>query len=299
MNDTDKPANKAPKKAALSRKRSTAEKAAPISVPVVPRVPEVAPDNSQRDLVLSLGVLTTILTLVTGSVVWFSDRGVHFTGEPAQAPGLVSASYPTDPLAAHVRENLKQELRLATLALEMRENQVRLSEETQALAGTVEALASRIGRLKSDGGAAQIHASTAHTREEGVLEVKDPYVSEPVLLGEPALREETRPVYHSTAESSELVQPVTTGAVPEVSSPPQAAVLVAANNGKPPPKQNTIKGWRVHSADADLATVASKDVYYQVRTGHVIPGAGTVRAIQKRGDQWVVLTSKGLISEAR
>ena len=304
MNDADKPA-RAPKKTASSQTRSTAEKA-PVSVPVVPRGQEVAPANSQRGFVLSLGVLTTILTLVTGSVVWFSDKPVQFRGEPTQAPVTVSASFPADPLAADVRESLKQELRLATLALEMRENQVRLSEETQALAATVEALASGIDRLKSDVGAARIDAAIAHARmEEGVQEVKTLAVAEPVLLGDPALREPRLTMYADMvakppiAEASEPVQPATTGGLSEVSPPPGASVTVAFNDRKPPPKQNTIKGWRVHYADADLALVASKGVYYRVRTGHVLPGPGIVRAIQKRGDRWVVLTSKGLISEAR
>ena len=37
-------------------------------------------------------------------------------------------------------------------------------------------------------------------------------------------------------------------------------------------------------------------VYYSVRAGHVLPGPGVVRAIRKRGDQWVVVTAKGVIS---
>jgi hypothetical protein len=36
-----------------------------------------------------------------------------------------------------------------------------------------------------------------------------------------------------------------------------------------------------------------------VQAGHVLPGPGIVRAIKKRGDQWVVLTAKGVITEGR
>ena len=60
-----------------------------------------------------------------------------------------------------------------------------------------------------------------------------------------------------------------------------------------------IRGWRVHSANADLAIVVSNKGHYRVQAGQILPGAGIVRAITQRGDQWVVLTSKGLIREAR
>ncbi len=61
-----------------------------------------------------------------------------------------------------------------------------------------------------------------------------------------------------------------------------------------------ISGWHVHNASENVAIVASQDVHYEVRGGELLPGgAGIVRAIKKRGEQWVVLTSKGVITESR
>ena len=82
----------------------------------------------------------------------------------------------------------------------------------------------------------------------------------------------------------------------EVGTYPGSTVTIALNDGKPQTGLKPVKGWRVHQVDGDVAVVSTGHVYYSVRAGHVLPGPGVVRAIRKRGDQWVVLTAKGVIS---
>ena len=82
----------------------------------------------------------------------------------------------------------------------------------------------------------------------------------------------------------------------EVSPPADGTVTVALNDGKPQTALKPVKGWHVHQVDGDVALVSTGHVFYRVRAGHVLPGPGVVRAISKRGDQWVVLTAKGVIS---
>ena len=309
MNDEDKPVNKAPKKP-NSRKRGISRAAAstgrirnapPVSVPVVPHLPDRSPVSSRRTLALRLSVLLTTLTLVGGTIAWFTDAPMRFRGEWTQAPRNASALADSAPV--DLRESLKQELRLAALALDIRQSQetmARLSEEARALATTVGSFASAMDQIKSEVGAARIDAATARARiEEGLPAVKTPVVAEPFLLVDPTLREPLSADLGAevpTAEASESVQPATTGGLPDV-SPPRSEVSVTPFNPTRAPRPTVIRGWRVHSANADLAIVVSNKGHYRVQAGQILPGAGIVRAITQHGDQWVV--PKGLIREAR
>jgi hypothetical protein len=215
----------------------------------------------------------------------------------------------------------------------------RLWVDAQALAESVGALAKGIDHLKSDVGAARIDAAASIARlEERLHEVKLAALAEPTLLGDPALQglirlgdpriaqEQTQVAEASepallgepalqglirlgdpritqaepqVAEASGPAQPATTGGLPQETLP-QTSVEVSFNK----PKQRAraprpISGWHVHSARDDLALVQSQGAHYEVRPGEILPGAGIVRAIKKRGEQWVVLTSKGVITEGR
>jgi hypothetical protein len=47
-----------------------------------------------------------------------------------------------------------------------------------------------------------------------------------------------------------------------------------------------------------VALVEGRDGYQEVAVGQMLPGAGRVEAIERRGDRWVVVTSLGLIASA-
>jgi hypothetical protein len=304
MNDEDKPAIKAGKKPARRRKRHTAEpaalrprtsKAARVSVHVVPTLPDAAPAPNRHASVLRLGLLTSTLALVVGGMTLLTHIPASFTATPGAISSVALA--PTDPLPPHVRESLDHERRLAAMALDVRQAQdtiVRLADDARVLTASVGAFTSRIDHIKSDLGETRVHTAAARARiEEGLKEVRTT-VLEPVLLGDPALRQLT-PGYAEIDTNS-----TTTGGVLEKSPAPDGTVTVAFNN-RPEGrlKRTPITGWYVHYADRDHALLATKDVFYRVRAGHVLPGPGTVRAIKRRGNQWVVLTSNGVISEGR
>lgn len=302
MDDANKPATKGQKKRASARRRGTPEAAATIartragsvSVPAVPTRLPAATSITRRTSGLVVGVLITTLLLVSAAAL-VTQAPAWFGVEPSEQPGALSrkVATPSDPLAPHVRESLNQELRLATLGLDLRQSQegiVRLTEDARALTESVQNLASGIDELKSDVSAARIDAAAARARiEERVQEVA--MFAEPVLLGDPALREVTQ-----KGTSSSDVLPTTTGGLVEVSPPADGTVTVALNDRKPQIALKPVKGWHVHQVDGDVALVSTGDVYYRVRAGHVLPGPGVVRAIRKRSDQWVVLTAKGVIS---
>jgi hypothetical protein len=307
MNDEDKPAIKVDKKPARPRRRRPAEaaptspstsKAARAPVPVVPTLPDAAPAPNRRASVLRLGVLTTTLTLVVAAVTLLTHIPQPFGAEPTASFGDASLVVlaPADPLPPHLRESLDHERRVAVMALDVRETQeniVRLADDARVLTASLGMLTSGIDQIKSELAEARTHAAAARVGiEEGLQEVKTTLV-EPVLLGNPALRQLT-PGYAEIDTKS-----ATTGGVFDKSPAPDATVTVAFNNRKDPLTRKPITGWYVHYANGDHALLATKDLFYRVRAGHVLPGAGIVKTIKKRGDQWVVLTSKGLITEGR
>jgi hypothetical protein len=109
-----------------------------------------------------------------------------------------------------------------------------------------------------------------------------------------------------SAEEAASPQPATTGglpetsAPPEISAPPEATVTISLNKPKARARASRpIGGWHVHKVEDDTAIVQGKGAHYEVRVGELLPSAGIVRSIKKRGQQWVVFTSKGIITEPR
>jgi hypothetical protein len=320
----DKPAKRAaskPSRAQSARSRQTDKtkaaaatagigKAARVSVPVVPEIPASAGALSRRASAIRLGLLTTTLALLVGNLIWSTEAPVPSPSEPTQALSSSATPFgPADPLASHVRQSLEQDHRLATLALDIQQSHesiARLWEDARSLADSVGALASGIDNLKLDVGSARIDAAAAVARlEERLHEVKVAVITDPTELGDPALRELVRLGYPELAdapqmaEAAEPAQSATTGGLPEAEASPQATVKVTFNKPKLARSSKPIKGWQIHSVRDDLALVESDGAHYEVKTGELLPGAGVVRGIKKRGEQWVVLTSKGIITEAR
>lgn len=65
----------------------------------------------------------------------------------------------------------------------------------------------------------------------------------------------------------------------------------------PPTVRATIPplGYVLRQANEKLAFVESRDGLRAVEPGQILPGAGRVHAIEKRGQKWIVVTSNGLI----
>ncbi len=56
-----------------------------------------------------------------------------------------------------------------------------------------------------------------------------------------------------------------------------------------------LQDWVVRDVYRGIALVEGPQGAREVMPGDVLPGAGTVRAIQRRGDGWIVLTSRGFV----
>jgi hypothetical protein len=64
-------------------------------------------------------------------------------------------------------------------------------------------------------------------------------------------------------------------------------------------KPQLITGWVVRDVYDGIALVEGAHGAIEVVPGETIPGAGTVKSIQRRGAGWIVVTSKGLVDSAR
>jgi hypothetical protein len=60
-----------------------------------------------------------------------------------------------------------------------------------------------------------------------------------------------------------------------------------------------ITNWVVRDVYDGIALVEGPHGSIEVAPGEIIPGAGTVKSIERRGGGWVVITSRGLVDSAR
>ena len=319
-------AAKKPAKKPGARARKPKAVAATVKTPrggrissAVPEISVAAPDaTSRRASPVRLGLLTATLALMIGYLAWFNGA-TEFASESFQvafgSPAATSEPAPADPLPEYVRDSIDRELRLAAMALEIRESQESLSrlwDDAKSLASSIGALAGGVENLKSNAAAAlaRVDERIDHIEVAAALEpalLGDPALRpdldvaaafELILLGDPALR---KPTLLADSESglSETVQPVTTGGLAEAGAPPQATVQVSLAKPKRVRALKPLDGWVLHSVREDLALVQGKNADYEVRAGELLPEVGIVRSIKKQGEGWVVLTNKGVITEPK
>ena len=324
----NKPAGTQPRPRSRAKDAATGETIASPRAPLstVPEIAAAPAAPSRRASAVRLGILTTTLAAMIGGLALFEEMPdlsqsgplkIAFSSFKAAQPA------PQDPLTPYMRHSIDQELRLAAMALEMRESNEslsRLRDDTRALAASVRSLSNGVELLTDDVDGARAEAAgrlaqlenrlqgievAGLARLEGRLQgIEVAAAPEPIPLGDPALSELTRlgdPRYaHQEPAVAQTEQPATTGAVPETAAPPQATVRVSFAKPKSRLKApKPIGGWLVHNVRDDLALVEGEGTHYEVRAGEELPGAGIVRSIKKRGEKWVILTNKGVITEPK
>jgi hypothetical protein len=102
------------------------------------------------------------------------------------------------------------------------------------------------------------------------------------------------------AAASETPVPVETAAVAEPAAKSEAAPAISP----PRPRaraaaRKRIDGWVVRNVEGDLALLDNNGTHYEVKAGDLLPRAGEVRAIKNQRNGWRVVTSRGVIIEAR
>jgi hypothetical protein len=109
--------------------------------------------------------------------------------------------------------------------------------------------------------------------------------------------------------------PETTGSIsrqaaaapPPPAAAPQAAAPVMTEPPPIPParpaiaqqdRRSIVAGWTVHEVRNGVIWVENRGELFGVQVGAPLPGLGTVEAVRREGNQWVVVTPKGIISSA-
>jgi hypothetical protein len=83
-----------------------------------------------------------------------------------------------------------------------------------------------------------------------------------------------------------------------VASPAPVATAAPAINPAPlpQPRPAIVQGWTVRDAQNGAAWLEYRGDLYRAVPGIPLPGLGHVEAIRREGNQWVVVTSKGIIT---
>jgi hypothetical protein len=92
-----------------------------------------------------------------------------------------------------------------------------------------------------------------------------------------------------------------------LATPPKPSTVAAdapAQTGSVPQqveaKEGPLEGWVIRAVYQGLALIESRNGrMFEVARGQSVPGLGRVEAIERRGKNWVVVTSKGVISAER
>jgi hypothetical protein len=106
----------------------------------------------------------------------------------------------------------------------------------------------------------------------------------------------------------QIAAPLATASSGAASVPGRAATAKGAQLAvapAKPPFENAkghpqlITNWVVRDVYDGIALVESPWGSIEVARGEIIPGAGTVKSIERRGAGWIVITSRGLVDSAR
>jgi hypothetical protein len=106
----------------------------------------------------------------------------------------------------------------------------------------------------------------------------------------------------------QIAAPLATASIGAAPAPGKAAAGKQAQlAGAPakPPLENAkghpqlITNWVVRDVYDGIALVESPRGSIEVAPGEIIPGAGMVKSIERRGAGWIVITSRGLVDSAR
>jgi len=90
----------------------------------------------------------------------------------------------------------------------------------------------------------------------------------------------------------------TQAAAPRPPVRPRFAAVALDRTGSIDRPRPILRSYVVLGARDDVALIGGRYGEREVRAGDFLPGAGRVERIEARGDQWVVMTSEGLIAES-
>ncbi len=105
-----------------------------------------------------------------------------------------------------------------------------------------------------------------------------------MIFAQPSYQEPT-PVAEAAPADRNGIDYTTTGTIRAANPPPAIDPVVPV-----------LSDYRLHYIrDGEALVVGKDESVYRVGLGTMVPGVGRVISIERRGDQWVVVTPRGLI----
>jgi hypothetical protein len=220
----------------------------------------------------------------------------YFSGD--QSANYALKPSPARPVAAQESVTRTEMLRTAQ----------KIAEDIRALKANVEALRAAQGQTAKD--------TTALEGLKSRLEARNTETSASIaeLAGkvehmqrEPAAKL-SQVLERLDRIERQIAAPLATTSPGAVSAPGKAAAGKQAQLDvapAKPPLENAkghpqlITNWVVRDVYDGIALVESPRGSIEVAPGEIIPGAGMVKSIERRGAGWIVITSRGLVDSAR
>jgi hypothetical protein len=301
---------KAPTAASASAEAKAAEAAPSALVPFL-EVPETreappTPKHSARfDRLLSYSAHAALIVGLIG-FAWAVSS--HFFGSHPAASQQAKA--PDEQAMALAKDSTERaELRRTTqaMAADIRALKTSLdtlrassahtptAEEVKSLEKALDGLKGKLDTAKSETTAsfAQLSGKVDRAQQEPVAKLRE-------------LAERLERIEKQTAA------PTTTASIPAPAvatvNPTKVRLAALKPTPVPPPvdpvtdaakKPQLITSWVLRDVYDGIALVEGAQGAIEVVPGETIPGAGTVRSIERRGAGWIVVTSRGLVDYAR
>ncbi|WP_395666277.1 hypothetical protein [Methylocella sp.] len=292
--DADAPSGAAPARTETPEGslRATREEAGAADVeallPLFAKREEARPDDEARDArhrrfaaLVNYGASAGFVLAVLGFAF---AAGTYFFG-PAQAPDQTAAQ-----VAAREAADLQRRSQASTVAL---------TTEVGALKANVEALRATLAQsLKEQSARDQKSLDGIRTR---VDQVKSETAASLAELSGKVEKLQRDPALKQVAERLERIEKQT--ALPTGSITPMVKAATAERRGAEPKTQaaeaarrpQLITSWVVREVYDGVALVENAHGAIEVGPGDRIPGAGTVRSIERRGGGWIVVTTQGVV----
>jgi hypothetical protein len=186
-----------------------------------------------------------------------------------------------------------------------------LGRAVQKMAGEIQALQASIGTLRAEQSQAAKVGSRFDVRLDAVKSETSAAIAAMAVKAERIQHEPDAKLSQiadrlDRLEHKIIIPAAGAGAPPTPGGAPMKTAQLTPDpirarpeNGEGPRKPRLITNWVVRDVYGGMALLESTHGTIEVAPGEIVPGAGRVMAIERRGPGWIVITSKGLVDSAR
>lgn len=232
------------------------------------------------------------LALAIGGVGYAAGRVTGPSGQAARLAAVMTEIDESRTESARMAAELKSvRATVETIRTEREKATNRQSQLTERVDRSASDTSGRIGKL-----AEQLERIEKMQRDPNRLAP----LTERLDRLERGLQVASAPAAPAVAVQTPTATPSSAAPVPP---PKPVAALDVATTGsidKADARRQPVDGYVLRDIDDGLALIEARNGrYFEVSPGMTVPGLGRVEAIERRGRQWVVVTSKGYIGGER